>query len=168
MSLHNGFQYFQKFSYQALKFYNFRSEIGISVVNNNNVVLYSTLDSVNHLTLQYSVLPDLRQYTVESNIEFKHMPDAERQNRLIEIRKYKILILESKMENLPTEIDFVLWRKNNYSDSDSLLSLYPKAIFIVDGSNSDKTLERLKNAFASNSERLYILKNNFAYVWEED
>ena len=168
LSLINSFQYFQKSSYQALKFYNVRSEIGISVVNKNNVVLYSTLDSVNHQTLQYSVLPDLRQYTVESDIRFNHLPDAERQNRLIEIGKHKILILEKKMENLPTETDFVLWRKNNYSDSDSLLSLYPKAIFIVDGSNSDKILERLKSAFASNSDRLYILKNNFAYVWEED
>jgi len=168
LSVFNSFQYFQKSSYKALKFYSVRSEIGVAFIHENQVVLYSKLDSVNHPTLQYSVLPDLRQYMIESDIEFKSLPDTERHNRLIEIGKHKILILEKKIDDFPVEVDFVLWRKNNYSDSDSLLSLYPKATFIVDGSNSEKTLERLKNAFASNSDRLYILKNNFAYVWEED
>lgn len=45
---------------------------------------------------------------------------------------------------------------------------YPQAEIILDGSNSDRTIERLHKDMKSNSDRLYILKNNFAYVWKEE
>lgn len=46
-------------------FNNIRSEIGIAALNKTKVVLYSTLDSVNHQTFQYSVFSDLRQQTLK-------------------------------------------------------------------------------------------------------
>lgn len=168
LTMFNSYNYFHKSNYSALKFYNIRSEIGISLIKDNKVMLYSSLDSLQHSILQFSVLPDLRLYSSEDKMGFTSIAANERQNKLIELGNYKILILEIKTSELPSEVDFVLWRKNNYTDIDNLLSLNPKAIVIVDGSSSDKTIARLKNAFESNSDRLYILKNNFAYVWEEE
>ncbi|MCA5005576.1 hypothetical protein [Sphingobacterium bovistauri] len=164
----NSFQYIQKSSYSALKFYNIRSEVAISAVKNNNVVLFSTLDSLQHNTLQYSVLPDLRQYASDTKVQFQVIANEEKRNRIIELNGTKIMILESKVKELPTAVDFILWRKNNYSDIGLLQELSPNAIFIIDGSNSDKTIDRVQRAFQSNPERLYILKNNFAYVWDEE
>ncbi|WP_262885595.1 ComEC/Rec2 family competence protein [Sphingobacterium composti Ten et al. 2007 non Yoo et al. 2007] len=168
LTVFNGFTFLQKSNYSALVFYNIRSEIAVAQVTNNNVLLFSTLDSINHQTLQYSVLPDLRQFSTEGAIQFQHISNEERQNKILEMGPHKILFLEMKMDNLPSEVNFVLWRKNNYTDIQKLKDNYPNATILLDGSNSDKTIERLKSAFESNSERLYILKNNFAYVWKEE
>jgi competence protein ComEC len=94
--------------------------------------------------------------------------ESNRQNQLIQVGKFSILILEQRITDLPEKVDFVLWRKNNYTDIDAVLSQYTEAIIVLDGSNSDKTIDRLRAAAASNSDRLYLLKNNFAYVWEEE
>ena len=94
--------------------------------------------------------------------------ESNRQNQLIQVGKFSILILEQRITEVPEKVDFVLWRKNNYTDIDAVLSQYTKAVIVMDGSNSDKTIDRLRELAASNSNRLYILKNNFAYVWEEE
>lgn len=94
--------------------------------------------------------------------------ESNRQNQLIQVGKFSILILEQRITDLPEKVDFVLWRKNNYTDIDAVLSQYTEAIIVLDGSNSDKTIDRLRAAAASKMDRLYLLKNNFAYVWEEE
>ncbi len=170
LSLFGGMQVYMKSKHSGLTFYNLRSELAISLIDKSNVFLCSNLDSLQHNTLQYSVLPHLRQYTSNEDIVFHPLPydDSERQNQLIQVGKFSILILEQRITELPEKVDFVLWRKNNYTDIDAVLSQYTKAVIVMDGSNSDKTIDRLRELAASNSNRLYILKNNFAYVWEEE
>jgi hypothetical protein len=44
--------------------------------------------------------------------------------------------------------------------------LKPDGILIFDGSNSDKYLEKHRTFIHENQPKTYLLKNNFAYVWE--
>lgn len=169
LSIFGSFHVFHKSKHKALTFYNIRSEMAIALVRDKKVLLYSSLDSLQHSTLQYSVVPDLKQYILADKIIFQVInTNAEKQNYRIRLGNYTILILESKTTAFPENVDFVLWRKNNYSNLEEIMEHYPKAKILIDGSNSDRTIERLQKGAESKLDRLYILKNNFAYVWQEE
>lgn len=147
--------------------YNVRSDVAAALVRPSQVVLYSTLDSLNHPTLRYSVLPSLKPYISSSQIEFHKIENVLRHGFLLEWGTYRLLLLEDRVDeaNLPPDVNLILWRKNNGNDVLQLLSRYPKAQLVVDGSNSDRHIRALQDRIP-NSELLYVLKNNFAYVWD--
>ena len=62
LSLFGGMQVYKKSKQSGFTFYNLRSELAISLIDKSNDFLCSNLDSLQHNTLQYRLLPHLRQY----------------------------------------------------------------------------------------------------------
>ncbi|MBE8719504.1 ComEC/Rec2 family competence protein [Sphingobacterium pedocola] len=161
-------QVIEKMNYRGIAIYNLRSALGVASIHNGNVVLFSSLDSLNHSTLRYSVLPHLRQYAREEDIKFYTIPSDQQHNYVLSTANKKILVLEHKLSGSDLEdIDAVLWRKNNYNVIAEIESRTHPSFFLFDGSNSDKTLSKIKSQLGENNNSGYFLKNNFAYVWEE-
>ncbi|TJZ50822.1 ComEC family competence protein [Sphingobacterium olei] len=168
LSILVSLQVIEKMSYKGIAIYNLRSAIGVASIHNGTVVLFSSLDSLNHPTLKYSVLPHLRQYSREEDIRFYTIPPSRHYNYVLSIANKKILVLEEKLNNNELEdIDAVLWRKNNDNLVSEIASRVQPSFFLFDGSNSDRTLSKIKSQLVGNNNSDYFLKNNFAYVWEE-
>lgn len=103
LSLFGSFHVLRKANYTGFTIYNIRLEVAISLVNHKSVVLYSSLDSIAHRTLAYSVIPHLKQCASPSKIDFYTIDKTlERQNYLIKFGTHKVLILENKLTDFPS------------------------------------------------------------------
>ncbi|WP_140936582.1 ComEC/Rec2 family competence protein [Sphingobacterium lumbrici] len=168
LSILVALQVIEKMNYRGITIYNLRSAIAVASIHKGTVVLFSSLDSLHHPTLRYSVLPHLRQYSQEEDIQFYTIPSGQHPIYMLSIANKKILVLEGKLHDSDWEdIDVVLWRKNNYNLISEIASRVHPSFFLFDGSNSDKTLSKIKSQLGENNRPYYFLKNNFAYVWEE-
>lgn len=168
----SGLMTYQKIAkrhYSGWKLYNTRQAIAFANIHRGDVVLYSSYDSLNHPNLLFSVMPDLLRYSDKEKIRFVPLHNENRQNSLITIGNKRIAIIEKPWKGAFAEnIDILLWRKNNRAAIDSAYGLLnPTGILVFDGSNGDKFLQNLNSLQPEISKRTYVLKNNFAYVWEE-
>jgi competence protein ComEC len=154
--------------YSGWKLYNTRSALALAYIQDGNAVLYSSYDSLSHPNILFSVMPDLLQYTDKERISFVHIDNNKRQNSLISLAGKKIALIEERWpETELTDVDIIVWRKNSRAVLDSMPKLLkPDGILIFDGSNSDKYLEKHRTFIHENQPKTYLLKNNFAYVWE--
>lgn len=165
----NGALYVKRQNYSGYRIYNVRSEVAIAHIRKGNVVLYSTFDSLSHRNNVYAVLPDLRQFTDDYAITFVKLPAADKVNYTLSLGNKKVLVLEEELIDSVKDVDIIVWRKNNRST----LKYMPNGnregpMILVDGSNSDKTLAYIQLRNDILPEQVYILKNNFAYVWNEE
>lgn len=168
-SLTTSIQHIKRRSYSGYRVYNVRSEVSIAHVNKGKVILYSTFDSLRYKGNVFAVLPDLRQFVQEDEIEFVKLPVAGKQNYTVSLGIKKILILEGEFTDTVKNVDLVLWRKNNRNTLQQIDNGDgAPPVVIVDGSNSDKTIAFLEFDKDIHAKQLYILKNNFAYVWDEE
>lgn len=163
-----SYQTMMKKHYSGWKLYNMRAAFALAHVHHGNVVLYSSYDSLSHPNLLFSVMPDLLQYSERDDITFVKIENEKRQNSLITHCGKKIALVEEKW-NGSDELDIIIWRKNNWATLDSVKKyLKDDGLLIFDGSNSEKHLDKYRHLIQENPVQTYLLKNNFAYVWEED
>lgn len=156
-------------SYQGIKMYNVGREVAIAVIDCGKVSLVSTLDSVKHPRLAMQVLPDLQHYTRTADITFHRLPELKRgQCMKIQTAMGTLGIMEgSRTEKKPVACDILLWRNMSPYDTLDDKDFSNIKLLILDGSNGPSILPKMiKNA---DSLRLsyYVLKNNFAYVWDK-
>jgi len=155
-------------TYRGNRIYSVRSDIAIANIEKGNVILFSTCDSIDHPTLKFSVLPDLLRFANEENIEFVPLKTDSNTNYELSFSDQNFLILEEEMIEFPeTKYDYVIWRKSNRNDIRLLMENYPDSKIIIDGSNSEKAIHYMEGIILNNTS-IYILKNNFAYVWDEE
>lgn len=155
-------------TYVGCRIYNVRSAIAIATIEQGHVFLFSTLDSLRHPTIQFSVLPDLLRFADEDKIVFVHLKNEQRSNYSIKVGRCSFLILERELYNdMFFAYDFILWRKDNLNNLLDFRRKYEKSIIIIDGSNSQRNINILM-ATEANMPFLYLLKNNFAYVWVQE
>ena len=153
-------------NYTGGRIYNVRSDIAIATIDKGRVTLFSSLDSINHSTVRFSILPDLCRFTDEKNINFVSLNDSSRSNYKINIGKRRFLVLERKMDvDCALSSDYVLLRKNIKVNLNDFRKQNQQCNFIIDGSNSVKYIDKL-NSMPEVKSNLYTLKNNFAYVWD--
>ena len=164
---HLSFERYKVNTYQGFRIYNLKSNMAIASINRGHVTLISNLDSINHSILNFSVLPDLKRYINKEKIQYVHVDLSERKNLELEIANKRILLLENIISDIPDGIDYILWRKNNRNELGEMLN-NSNAKIVIDGSNSNKTIDFLAEENLLDNGRVYILKNNFAYVWHED
>lgn len=164
-----GTLYIKRQNLSGYRVYNVRSEVGIAHIRKGKVVLYSTFDSLRHRNNVYAVLPDLRQFADEHSIEFVKLPGNDSINYTLSLGNKKVLVLERELVDTVKDVDIIVWRKNNRSTLKYLINTDRKVpVILVDGSNSDKTLAYIQFRNDILREQVYILKNNFAYVWDEE
>lgn len=155
-------------SYQGIKMYNVGREVAIAVINRGKVSLISTLDSVKHPRLAMQVLPDLHHYVRTEDIAFHTLQLKRGQQMKIRTSMGTVGIMDGgKTKKEPVACDILLWRNMSsyYTVDDHDFSNV--ALLILDGSNTTGILtEMIKNADALGLS-YYVLKDNFAYVWEK-
>ncbi len=155
-------------SYQGIKMYNVGREVAIAVINRGDVSLISTLDSVTHPQLAMQVLPDLNHYARTAEITFYQLQLKRGQRMTIQTFMGTLGIIEGgKMKEKPMVCDIILWRNMSayYTANDN--DLRDRALLIFDGSNTASILSEMKENADALGLSYYVLKNNFAYVWEK-
>ncbi|MBD1424963.1 ComEC/Rec2 family competence protein [Sphingobacterium arenae] len=155
-------------SYQGIKIYNVGREIAIAVINRRKVSLISTLDSIKHPRLVAQVLPDLRHYMRTEDIVFRTLPLKKGQQMEIQTPIGMLGILEGgRLVRKPSGYDILLWRNlTPYAvvDDESFRGVQ---LLILDGSSKANILSEMAKKADSLGISYYVLKNNFAYVWDK-
>lgn len=152
--------------YKGYRIYNVKAAIAIATIDEGKITLFSTFDSIQHAVLRYSVLPDLIRYGNENDIRFIKLRNDIRINYQIKVGKRNFLIVENKLDKLEgINYDCIIWRQNNPNDILTISKECKRSTIIIDGSNAQKNIDKVYFAL-ENKHMIYLLKNNFAYVWE--
>jgi len=158
------FGIYQDAVYKGLIFYQVKKDIAISYIHQGEVLLVSTFDSLQHNQLQYAVMPHLNRYQQFKPWKDNQLIKLSRNQNVNELLTFgsslKLFILNQTCQKIP-EVDVLLIRNNSELDSIP----YSK-ICILDGSNHDEYLVQLKLKMDSIKQPYYLLKDNFAYVWD--
>ncbi len=164
-SVHN----IERMRYSGYRIYNVRSDLAIAQIKRGRVILHATLDSLKHRDSRFAILPDLERFSAEEGIDYRKLPDTGRQNYTLSIGGKKVLVLETTLRDTLMGVDIVIWRKNNKNTIEEIRGRLGSSPFIVvDGSNSEKSIGVIRSNKTILEEQMYILKNNFAYVWDEE
>jgi len=155
-------------SFQGIKVYNIGREAAIAVINRGKVSLLSTLDSITHPRLTMLVLPDLRHYTREKDITFQRLALSREQQLRIETDVGTIGIMEGSTTNkVCANCDLLLWRNIPYDHFVNKKDFEHTALLLFDASNATTILPQMIQEADSLGRSYYLLKDNFAYVWEK-
>lgn len=154
--------------YQGLKVYNVGREVAIAVINQGEVALVSTLDSLRHPRLLTHVLPDLRRYGSTEDIAFYRLLLAKGQVVDIQTPLGRVGIAEGEwIGREGNDYDVLLWR--NISGRYTLAEKDGEGVkqLLLDASTAERILAKVRNNVDSLGFPYYVLKNNFSYVWEK-
>lgn len=153
----------QKVNYSSLHVYQLRQHVAIAWYQPGSVVLFTTVDSLEHPSIQYAVMPDLISYRTKDQIEFVRV--SAKQNVLLTVDNKQLYVWNEGNYDPPADVGLILIRNNR--------TLTPNLIrqqtwHVLDGSNSNEAVS--KNAATLQDERAdyYTLKDNFAYVWKTE
>jgi competence protein ComEC len=155
-------------TYQGIKVYNVGREVAIAVINHGKVSLISTLDSVKHPRLATQVLPDLLHYVQIGDITFHRLQLKRGQQMTIQTSMGTLGIMEGgRAKKKPLGCDVLLWRNMSFYGAVDDEDFSHVKFLIFDGSNPTEALPDMKRKADSLDLSYYVLKNNFAYVWEK-
>lgn len=152
---------------ERFRIYNTKNELTIAYFKKGNAVIYSTLDSLSHATLQYACGREIR-VLAGGNIQFIPLNSKSmRNNYLITLPIGKIIVVEKFMEPL-ARADILVIRKNAVQKLIAIVNrIAPKQV-ILDGSNSLRKSLQAQATLDSLGIKCYIIKDNFAYVWDKE
>lgn len=152
---------------ERFRVYNTRNELTIAYFKKGNSVIYSTLDSLSHATLQYACGREIR-VLAGGNIQFIPLNSKSmRNNYLITLPIGKIIVMEQFREPL-AQADILVIRKNAVQKLTAIVNrIAPKQV-ILDGSNSLRKSLQAQAKLDSLGIKSYIIKDNFAYVWDKE
>lgn len=154
-------------SYRGIKIYSTSSQLHIAVINQGQVFLYSTKDSLTDPQLRFQVWPDLQRYAKKEEIVFLPLKQPKKENRLLHALGQRWLLLEKEqdLETLP-DFEVLIWRLWKRPDVAAFpLAWRNRLICFVN--LYDATEAQVIGAEAARiKQRFYTLNDNFAYVWE--
>ena len=148
--------------FNGLKIYNTGKQISLAYIDRGNVQLFSSYDSLSHKNLRYSVFPDLKKYTDTKGITFKRLA-SDHLNHSINFQDKKSIFISNGKANGFQNPELLIIR-NNTDLPDELNA----TLTLFDGSNSMKHIQKCIHLLEAENRSYYILKDNFAYVWESD
>jgi len=147
-------------NFEGLKIYNTRKELTIAFIQKGSVQLFSTCDSIKHKTLTYAVIPDLERYSERNKIGFESLEFENESQHISNGIGVNISILNTN--NLTLNNSDLLILRNNSNVPDNVKA----SLTIFDGSNSWKHIQESMVRLKAQNRSYYILKDNFAYVWD--
>lgn len=164
-----NFYHFQNLGYQGGRIYNVRSDVAITFVENGKATVLSTFDSLMHTASRFSILSDLNRLVGKDKISYVKLESGAKQNCVISIAGVSILILETDLLESYPHVDIILWRNNNRNTIDDIKTkITGNFVIVVDGSNSEKTISQIRDHNNFHEQKIYMLKDNFAYVWDKE
>ena len=149
-------------SFEGLKIYNTRKQLCLAYIRQGNVHLISTCDSLQHKSLKFSVFPDLKKYVDSKDVQFDRL-HPKNENQLLHITDDLDLYIQNSSVQDHRSSKVLLLRNNARLPKELQAS-----ITILDGSNSDQHIEKSVAELKRVNRAYYILKDNFAYVWESN
>ena len=149
-------------SFRGIKFYNTRKDFSCAIIQSGSVHLISSCDSINHKTLKFNIWPDLKNYSELKNIQFTKL-NMDKENQYIQLMDSVDLFIQNSQPRHPSKSKILLLRKN----ATLAQNIYADFI-LIDGSNSYQYIKRVKERLDLENRSYYILKDNFAYVWNSE
>lgn len=156
-----------KIDSEQFRVYNTRNELTIAYFRHRRGLVYSTFDSLQHTSLQYACGREISALTAGDQIQFIPLTNDRRKNYLISLPIGKIAVIEQRSDRLP-QADLAIVRKNAVKELSILIGQIRPKLIIVDGSNSLRYVQQTKTELDSLGVSYYILKDNFAYVWNKE
>lgn len=144
-------------SYVGLRFYQLGREFGIATINEGTVNLYSSADSLSQKNLQFNIHNDISRFSEIQNVFFMNM--SKDSNSVILQDAVEMIAICNKA--CTSDAAFILLRNNV-----SLTNSNNHSFIILDASNSWSFINKKTKELDSLGRRYYILKENFAYVWD--
>lgn len=152
--------------------FNVRRNLAVGLVAQRNAWLYTTFPSVDDRTVGYSVLPALETYAPLKNIRFIPHDHTYRDHSVytkdgvLQFGNTRIMVYDgTKTHYGSLEVDVVILRDNPRGTLAELLETVDCKQLVLDGSNFDSTVDRWKSEAEAAAVPIYVLKDNFAYVW---
>lgn len=153
---------------ERFRVYNTKNELTIGYFKHGQGIIYSTFDSLHQPALQYACGREIQMLANENNIDFIPLPHEERyRNYLLELPIGKIAIVEHNQERLP-RADLAIVRRNAIQHLPNIVRQLSPKLIILDASNSLKKSLEGKAILDSLRVKSYIMKDNFAYVWDKE
>ncbi len=168
LSVSRAIQCLQYQDFQGIKMYNVQREIAIAVIDAGRVALISTLDSLDHPKIKHSLWPDLFIYADKSNISFHKIDVSAGKVSLIETPFGRLALVHQFYDPLFLEdTSWILVRNAKVTDSTAFRVINPQEAVIFDGTNDAATISSMIHTASFAHLQYYILKDNFAYVWQK-
>lgn len=168
LSVSRAIQRLQYQDFQGIKMYNVQREIAIAVIDAGRVALISTLDSLDHPRIKHALWTDLSIYADKSNISFHKIDVSAGKVSLIETPFGRLALVHQFYEPLFLEdTSWILVRNAKVTDSTTFRVINPQEAVIFDGTNDAATISSMIHTASFAHLQYYILKDNFAYVWQK-
>lgn len=158
---------------KQLVIYNVRGNLAIGLMHRGKVLLYTNLPSIDDRTIQYSVMPHLEYYASADQIAFVPKDSTYQwgsvfiQSGVLQWDNKRLFVYEGDpvfASTLP--VDVLLLRGNPRRKLVEIVASLPCQLLVLDGSNYDNTIARIRAEAESLGVPVYVLKNNFTYVWQ--
>lgn len=156
---------------QAIVF-NAGRNLAIGLVRQNEVWLYTDLPSIDDRTIGYSVLPALEAYAPAETIRFIAHGGMYRDQwvyakaKVLQFGDTRFMVYDgANAYDGCLKVDVVVLRDNPKGSLTELLEVVDCKQLVLDGSNYDSTIDRWTSEAGAAAVPIYVLKDNFAYVW---
>lgn len=159
-------KYLENKDVERFRVYNTKHELTIGYFKGGRSIVYSTFDSLQSRGLQYACGREIQLLTREK-VQFVALNGRERKNYLVTLPLGRIAIL-SHAGGTMTPADLVIVRKNLLNGLPRLLKQIRPKLVILDGSNSMEKSKHTKRMLDSLGIQNYLMKDNFAYVWDKE
>jgi len=164
----------QRVGEQQVVLFNVRRNMAIGLIGDREAWLYSDLSSMDDRTVGYAVLPALEANVPAGAIRFVPQ-DSSYQGRGVYIRGgvvqfggVRLMVYDGTTSYRGRlAVDILLLRNNPRLSIEALRETVSCKQLVLDGSNTDATIDRLKEEADAAGIPVYVLKNNLAFVWQD-
>ncbi|WP_262249246.1 ComEC/Rec2 family competence protein [Parapedobacter soli] len=152
--------------------FNVRRNLAIGLMDAGSAWLYTDLPAIDDRTISYSVLPALEAQVPLKAIHFLAHDSTYRDPRvytrsgILQFGDVRLMVYDgTEMYAGHIDVDILILRNNPRESLPTLMEAVDCGKLILDGSNSNSTIARLKAEAEATGTPVYVLKDNFAYVW---
>lgn len=144
-------------TYQGLRIYQMGREYAIAYIQRREVILFGSADTINQPNLKFNVHRDVSQFAELKQVKYRKLT-KDRNYSLKLGERHTLAICNS---HCTSQAKFILLRNDA-----RLISNNRTSLLVFDGSNSWSSIRRYTTELDALAQPYYILKDNFAYVWD--
>jgi len=163
---------FEGVNRQGIIVFNVRRDMVIGLIGEKEAWLYTNLPSMDDRTIGYSVLPIMERHVPIDAIHVMpqdstyHDQWVYAKGGLLQFGNRRLMVYDGTVTyDGHLKVDVVILRNNPSGPLAELLETVDCKQLVLDGSNYDSTINRWVAEAKAADIPLYVLKDNFAYVW---
>lgn len=159
-------------SLEEIRIYNVYNNMGVGFFDKNGAVIYIDSLSKEGRRFQFSIAPNLEASVATSRITYLNEGDSFRggnllvQDNIIQFGQKSLLIYsEERTMSDVIAVDLLYIRNNPRIELSEIQKNVRFKKVLMDASSTDWYIKRMKESAEILGVPIYILKNNYAYVW---